>query len=106
MTELKALSAEKAKKKAEEEQEKLKKLEELEEAEEGRHQEEMSKGISWGMEDDAVDEEKFPDMQKNPFAELANNEDLYIEDPKKALRNWFEREGYELEFKVILDKFV
>eukprot|EP00090_Calanus_glacialis_P045206 TRINITY_DN8245_c0_g1_i1.p1 TRINITY_DN8245_c0_g1~~TRINITY_DN8245_c0_g1_i1.p1 ORF type:complete len:740 (-),score=270.81 TRINITY_DN8245_c0_g1_i1:59-2278(-) len=100
VTELKALSAEKAKKKAEEEQEKLKKLEELEEAEEGRHQEEMSKGISWGMEDDAVDEEKFPDMQKNPFAELANNEDLYIEDPKKALRNWFEREGYELEFKV------
>jgi len=100
VTELKALAAEKAQKKAQEEQDRLKKLEELEAAEEGRQNEELSKGISWGMEDDAVDEEKFPDMQKNPFAELANNEDLYIEDPKKALRNWFEREGYELEFKV------
>eukprot|EP00092_Neocalanus_flemingeri_P004745 GFUD01005110.1.p1 GENE.GFUD01005110.1~~GFUD01005110.1.p1 ORF type:complete len:740 (-),score=266.57 GFUD01005110.1:100-2319(-) len=100
VTELKALSAEKAKKKAEEEQEKLKKLEELEAAEEGINQEKLSRGISWGMEDDAMEEESFPDMQKNPFAELANNEDLYIEDPKQALRKWFEREGYELEFKV------
>ena len=100
VTELKALAAEKAQKKAEEEQERIKKIEEMESAEEGRREEEMSKGISWGMEDDAMDEDKFPDMQKNPFAELANNEDLYIEDPKKALRNWFEREGYELEFKV------
>ena len=102
VTELKALAAEKAKKKAIEEQEKIKKLEELEDAEEERQKEVLSRGISWGMEEDAVDEEKFPDMQKNPFAELANNEDLYIEDPKKALRNWFEREGYELEFKVSL----
>jgi len=100
VTELKALAAEKAKKKAEEEQEKLKKLEELEAAEEGRNQEEMNKGISWGMDEDAMDEENFPDMQKNPFAELANNESLYIDDPKKVLRNWFEREGYDLEFKV------
>lgn len=100
VTELKALASEKAKKKATEEQEKIKKLEELEDAEDERQKEVLSRGISWGMEEDAVDEEKFPDMQKNPFAELANNEDLYIEDPKKALRNWFEREGYELEFKV------
>ena len=44
--------------------------------------------------------ESFTDMQKNPFDELANNESLYIDDPKKALKNWFEREGYELDFKV------
>jgi len=100
VTELKALAAEKARKKAEAEQEKIRKLEELEAAEEGKKQEEISRGISWGMDDDAMEEESFPDMQKNPFAELANNESLYIDDPKKALKNWFEREGYELEFKV------
>ena len=53
------------------------------------------------MEDDAVeDAEEFPDMKKNPFSELANNESLYVEDPKKCLKNWFEREGYDLEYNV------
>lgn len=26
---------------------------------------------------------------KNPFAETADNESLYINDPKKALQNWY-----------------
>ena len=95
ITELKTLAAEKAKKKAEEEAERSRKLEEAEQEEESGR----SKGISWGMEDDAMEEE-FPDMEKNPFAELANNESLYIEDPKKCLKNWFDREGYDLDYKV------
>jgi len=95
VTELKALAEEKAKKKAEEE-ERMKKL--AEEAELEDSEKSLSKGISWGMGDEA--DEEFPDMEKNPFAELANNENLYIEDPKKCLRNWFDREGFDLEYKT------
>ena len=95
VTELKALAAEKAQKKAEEE-ERLKRL--AEEAEKDKEMKETSRGISWGMDDEP--EDQFPDMEKNPFAELANNESLYIDDPKKCLSNWFNREGYDLEYKV------
>ena len=49
------------------------------------------------MKDDADDEEKFPDMEKNPFAELADNESLYIDDPKKMIEKWFDREGYDFD---------
>merc|ERR1712059_30928 len=65
---------------------------------------EMNRGVSWGMGDDEVDEEQFPDMEKNPFAELANNESLYIDDPKKCLKNWFEREGYECPEYTVEEK--
>ena len=93
MTELLALKEEKERKRKEEEEARKKKEEAEKEAQEEK---ERARGVSWGMEDDA-DEEKFPDMEKNPFAELADNESLYIDDPKKMIEKWFDREGYDFD---------
>ena len=57
--------------------------------------------VSWGMAEDATednpDNPDNPDMSKNPFSlDGAGRENLDLEDPKKTLRGWFEREGFEL----------
>ncbi|XKL62550.1 hypothetical protein PGB90_002383 [Kerria lacca] len=62
----------------------------------GEVAEEESKGIDWGMGEDADEE---TDLTENPFA-MTTNEEMYINDPKKVLRCWFEREGEEINYQI------
>lgn len=89
VTELKEIAAQKARKKQEE-----KRLQEKQEAEL------ESQGISWGMAEDAIDEEDSESKSDEVkiATPLIENDSLYLSDPKKTLRGWFEREGYDLEY--------
>jgi len=76
---------------------KKKKLEELNKKKE--EEEDDDDGISWGFGEDAKEEtiEKMEDIR----ADYKPNENaFYYKDPKKALRNWLENRGSEMEFQI------
>eukprot|EP00051_Salpingoeca_urceolata_P007573 m.98748 g.98748 ORF g.98748 m.98748 type:complete len:571 (-) comp15294_c0_seq1:98-1810(-) len=83
-------------------------------AEKAREQEEReAEGVSWGMREDAVDEDVGSERRDDGDASamtlalqaMAGNQNeqgssFWQADPKKALREYFEREGMQLEFDV------
>jgi len=60
---------------------------------------EEDEGISWGFSEDAVEDsiEKMEDIRPDY---KPNENAFYYKDPKKALRNWLENRGSELEFQI------
>lgn len=55
-------------------------------------------GCSWGMGDDAMEEEEEEVVEENPIMEFQEErEAYYVKDPKKALQGFLDREGEELE---------
>ena len=75
---------------------KMKEMAEDQESERQNMSEAFSKRnefCTWGMDDDAAEEN--PDAE-NPYADSSlTDESLYLDDPKKSIKGFFEREGLD-----------
>ncbi|KAL1916832.1 uncharacterized protein VTP21DRAFT_5536 [Calcarisporiella thermophila] len=60
-----------------------------------------SDGVTWGMQEDAVEE---PDFGELPEDMKVDENAYYHKDPKKALKHWLENRGYDLEFEYEEEK--
>ncbi|KAK6180668.1 hypothetical protein SNE40_008674 [Patella caerulea] len=59
----------------------------------------QDEGCSWGMGEEAEEEAEEVELVSNQ----PDNEELYIDDPKKALKGFYEREGCDLPEYIITD---
>lgn len=68
-------------------------------------------GCSWGVREDACDEdgneegeeaflEKFTTLLNTPQNEPSPNENAFADNPQKILQIWFDQEGYDFEYQV------
>ncbi|RHZ68913.1 hypothetical protein Glove_292g39 [Diversispora epigaea] len=57
--------------------------------------------VTWGMAEDAEEEGEFGDLTVSAAKESWKRDEnaYYYKDAKKALRNWFENRGYDMEFE-------
>ena len=68
-------------------------------------------GCSWGMAEDANDEEendgeeafmeKLTNLLNTPSNEPSPNEHAFSEHPQRTLQIWFDQEGYDFEYQVL-----
>lgn len=76
-------------------------------------QENVDNGCNWGINDQDVESEQETADSKSLQAIIAamktsvnsdglktSNDNVYSENPNKCLQQWFEREGYDMEYKV------
>nr|XP_026694178.1 LOW QUALITY PROTEIN: kanadaptin [Ciona intestinalis] len=80
--------------------------EDLEDEEHQTRRADQDTGITWGMLEDAVEEEeeeeeetsKEPGPPMTLFRCSRKRDPFYVKDPNKALKNFYEKEGIELNF--------
>lgn len=89
LTELRKLEAK--------EEERLENERLIKENEERLKKESDFKGINWGIADDINEDSTCTETTENSESD---NEELFLENPKKALRDWFKWEGHDLEYQT------
>ncbi|CAK8693215.1 unnamed protein product [Clavelina lepadiformis] len=64
-----------------------------------RRQDVQDTGVTWGMLEDAVAESDEEEKEEEQLPVLQERKDpFYVKDPHKALKNFYQKEGLEVEF--------